>query len=182
MKKLLLHVCCGCCAAHSIKRAMEECDVACLFYDPCIEPESEFGKRADAFSEVCEKLGVNYIIGDYDNAEFRKLVAGHEQQPEGGSRCIICYRQRLQKTAEYAAAHGFDAFTTTLTISPHKNSRLIFSIANEIKGCVKFIELDFKKKDGFKHSVEMSKELGIYRQNYCGCEFSLNKSIASPKE
>ncbi len=182
MKKLLLHVCCGCCATHSIKRAMEDYDVTCIFYNPCIEPAGEFEKRADAFRKVCEKLGVDYIVGDYDNAEFRKLVTGHEAQPEGGSRCIICYRQRLQKTAEYAAAHSFDAFTTTLTISPHKNSKLIFSIANEIKGGVEFVEIDFKKKDGFKRSVEMSKELGIYRQDYCGCEFSLNRSIASPKE
>jgi predicted adenine nucleotide alpha hydrolase (AANH) superfamily ATPase len=161
---------------------MEKYDVTCLFYNPCIEPESEYTKRLEAFKHVCEKLGVKYIVGDYDNREFRKLTAGHEQQPEGGSRCIICYKQRLQKSAEYAATHGFDAFTTTLTISPHKNSKIIFDIGSSVKGSVEFIELDFKKNDGFKHSVDMSKEFGIYRQNYCGCEFSRNKSIASPNE
>lgn len=182
MKKLLLHVCCGPCATHTIETLRKEFDVTCFFYNPCIEPFSEYERRLDAFKRVCEKLNVKYFVGDYDNAAYREFVKGLESEPENGKRCLKCYEFRLVKAAEYSASNGFDIFTTTLTISPHKNSKVIFEIAHNVKRDVDFLERDFKKLDGFKHSVDMSKELGIYRQNYCGCEFSLNNSIPSPKE
>jgi predicted adenine nucleotide alpha hydrolase (AANH) superfamily ATPase len=182
MKKMLLHVCCGPCATHTIETLKKEFDVTCFFYNPCIEPVSEYEKRLDSFKKVCDNLCVNYVVGDYDNISYREFVKGLETEPENGRRCLKCYELRLRKTAEYASLNGFDIFTTTLTISPHKNSVIIFDIANNSKGNVDFLARDFKKQNGFPNSVKISKELGIYRQNYCGCEFSLTKNIASPKE
>ena len=172
--KLLLHVCCGPCATWAIKSLMEEYSVTCYFYNPCIEPFDEYEKRKDAFVKVCEELGVDYVIGDYDNDSFRELVKGLEDEPENGKRCLKCYEQRLKKAASYGEDNGFDMFTTTLTISPHKRSDVIFRIGNEVikNKKIKFLEKDFKKKDGFNQSVSMSKEMGLYRQGYCGCEFS----------
>jgi len=172
--KILLHVCCGPCATHSIKSLMDEYDVTCFFYNPCIEPEEEYERRKDAFIKVCEKLSVGFVIPTYDNGSFRKVVSGLENEPENGLRCIKCYEQRIRESARYAKENGFYIFTTTLTISPHKNSKVIFDIGRKASADngVHFLEKDFKKQDGFKCSVEMSKELLIYRQNYCGCEFS----------
>ncbi|MEA3430437.1 MAG: epoxyqueuosine reductase QueH [Nanoarchaeota archaeon] len=174
--KLLLHVCCGPCATSSIKRVIKDYDVICYFYNPCIEPEEEYFKRLKEFVKVCEFLKVDYVIGDYDNDEFRSLVKGREGDVEGGERCLICYEQRLGKVVKYAKENGFDLFTTTLTISPHKRSVDIFEIGKKVseKFEVEFLEIDFKKKDGFNESVEMSEEMNLYRQNYCGCEFSKN--------
>lgn len=172
--KVLLHVCCGPCATETIKRLMDDCSVTCYFYNPCIEPKEEYEKRKKAFVKVCDSLNVKYVIEEYDNEKFRELVMGLENEPEGGKRCLVCYGQRLRRAAAHAEKNGFGAFTTTLTISPHKNSRIIFDIAKEItkNKAINFLEIDFKKKGGFNNSVKMSEELGLYRQNYCGCEFS----------
>lgn len=172
--KVILHVCCGPCATESIRRLKEDYSVTCYFYNPCIEPEDEYVKRKEEFVKVCNALGVDFVVGDYDNNGFRVIVNGLENEKEGGLRCLKCYEQRLRKTIEFGVENGFDCFTTTLTISPHKDSKKIFEISKEIikNKKIKFLEIDFKKKGGFNNSIVMSKELGLYRQGYCGCEFS----------
>ncbi|MBW3014820.1 epoxyqueuosine reductase QueH [Candidatus Woesearchaeota archaeon] len=169
--KLLLHVCCGPCATESIRRLKDEHEVICYFYNPCVEPKEEYERRKDAFVKVCDALAVDYVIGDYDNRKFREIVKGLEAEPENGRRCLRCYEMRLKESGRFAKENGFDVFATTLTISPHKNSRVIFDIGNKAgsEHGVKFLGIDFKKNEGFANSVKMSKELDLYRQNYCGC-------------
>lgn len=153
---------------------MDEYSVTCYFYNPCIEPLEEYEKRLRGFVKVCESLDVDYAVGDYDNDKFREIVLGLESEPENGLRCLKCYEQRISQSTRFAKENGFDCFTTTLTISPHKDSKVIFDIGNRVgsEAGVRFLDIDFKKKDGFRNSVNLSKEMGLYRQNYCGCEFS----------
>lgn len=128
-------------------------------------------------------MNIPPIEGDYAPDRWLKAVKGHEEDKEGGERCNICFNFRLEKTSEFAKENDFDIFTTTLTISPHKNSKMINLIGKELEGTYNIIFLgsDFKKEDGYKKSIELSKRFGLYRQHYCGCIFSLNSSIASPK-
>ena len=125
---------------------------------------------------------LSLIEDDYEHSSWLETVAGLEDEPEGGERCAKCFEFNLGRAAAYCAANGFDAFTTTLTISPHKNSKKIFSIGEKLakENDVVFLSQDFKKKDGFRQSIELSNKHSLYRQNYCGCEFS--RSMASPKE
>ena len=120
-------------------------------------------------------LKIDFIEGKYDSNEYFKRVEGLEKEPEGGRRCTVCFHQRLEETARYAAEMGFDIFTTTLTVSPHKNYTLIAGIGKEYeeKYGLPFLDLDFKKKAGFQRSIELSKEHELYRQNYCGCVYSI---------
>ena len=157
MMRVLLHVCCGPCATSSILSLMKDYDVTCYFYNPCIEPKDEYDKRLRHLVAVCEQLGVDYVIGDYDNDLFRKMVKGLENEEEGGLRCMKCYEQRLRKTMEYALKNRFKLFTTTLTISPHKSSRIIFEIGKRLAmdKNIDFLQRDFKKKGGFNASVRM---------------------------
>ncbi len=155
-----------------------------FFYNPCIFPEQEYKKRLENAEIIAKEMNCKLIVPDYNHKEFLDFISGLEKEPENSLRCLKCYEQRLQKTAEYASENGFDFFTTTLTISAHKNSKKIFETAQRIaeENKINFLEIDFKKKDGFKKSTELSKKYNLYRQNYCGCEFSLKSSIASPKE
>ena len=179
---LLLHSCCGPCSTAVIERLADEFDVTVFFYNPCITDEEEYilsrenqKKFLNAYNE--ERIGkgrIRFLEGPYQPGTFLKLAEGHESDPEGGGRCSLCFTQRLEKTAETAQMTGNDYFGTTLTVSPHKYYRKISEIGQEIalRYGLTFLDRDFKKKDGFKRSIELSKKYGLYRQDYCGCEFS----------
>ena len=187
-QKLLLHSCCGPCSTAVTERLMNEfdMDISVFYCNPCITDREEYELRKKnqiAFiSELNKNLGeedrVTFIEGEYCPEKYLELVWGLEGEPEGGARCTVCFEQRLRITAEYASKNGFDAFTTTLTVSPHKNYKLTSQIANRIAGeiGVSFLDVDFKKKDGFRRSGELSKEYGLYRQDFCGCDFSKRKT------
>lgn len=185
---LLLHSCCGPCSTAVVERLAEEFNITVFFYNPCITDEEEYKKRKASQIKFIEAFNnerldpeqatgrgvVHFMEGPYNPGTFLELCKGYEDQPEGGARCSICFRQRLEKTAEMAGLAGCDYFGTTLTVSPHKNYKIISEIGKEIalKYGLTFLDRDFKKKNGFKRSIELSKQYGLYRQNYCGCCFS----------
>lgn len=178
--RLLLHACCGPCSTSVLEYLTPHFDVTVFFYNPNIMPKDEFIKRETTLKTVIEHFdGVKFISPEQDESEYIPLVAGHEQDTEGGERCSICFALRLEKTAQYLAAHKdqFDFFATTLTVSPHKNAPLINKIGGEIaaKYDVKYLASDFKKRNGYLRSIQLCKEWGIYRQTYCGCR--LNASL-----
>ncbi len=182
-KKVLLHVCCAPCATHVINRLKLAYNLTFFFYNPNIYPEYEYKKRLENAKKIAEKLRVPLVEGKYDPDNWLKAVKGYEEDKEGGERCSICFNFRLEKAAKYAKENNFNLFTTTLTISPYKNSKIINLIGKDLeqKYNIPFFESDFKKEDGYKKSIELSKRFDLYRQHYCGCVFSLNSSIASPK-
>ena len=142
--------------------------------DPNIYPLKEYELRLNEIKEFFQALSVELIVGKYDSDQWFARVEGMEQDKEGGRRCQVCFRMRLEKTALVAKERGFDCFTTTLSVSPHKNAQIINQIGRDIQNSVNvaFYEADFKKRDGFKKSSELSKKHGFYRQNYCGCVYS----------
>jgi len=183
--RVLLHTCCGPCASACVPRLKElGHEVTMFFANSNISDEAEFEKRKRAAQTLAEADGVPLAAENYDHGEWlREVAAGYEDAPEKGARCARCFRYNLAKTAAYAAAHGFDAFTTSLTVSPHKVSEQVFEAGAEesekvkVKGegeqrTVSFLEENFKKQEGFKKSLARSEELGLYRQSWCGCEFS----------
>ena len=173
---LLLHSCCAPCSSACIERIKDFFDITVYFYNPNLDTRKEFDLRAKEQVRLCASFGVNCVIEEYDSEEFYKVSLGLENQPEGGLRCTECFNLRLNKTAEYAKENGFTYFTTTLTVSPLKNAVLLNKIGSEIEknSGVKFLPTDFKKRGGYQRSIELSKEFGLYRQNYCGCAFSKN--------
>lgn len=181
MKKMLLHSCCGPCSTSVTERLVPDYDITVFYYNPCITDSDEYEKRKEnqiKFIEEYSKeknLNIKFVEGKYDPEKYFELVKGLEDEPEGGERCTVCFRQRLEEAAAYAAGEDFDIFTTTLTVSPHKNYPLIAGIGKEYgeKYGVEFLDLDFKKKAGFQRSIELSKEHELYRQNYCGCVYSI---------
>jgi predicted adenine nucleotide alpha hydrolase (AANH) superfamily ATPase len=178
MRRLLLHVCCGPCATHSIQDLQEELyDVTLFFSNSNIQPETEYYKRLNSLKVYVDRIKIPLIIDSYNPDEWFELIRGYEANPEGGARCQICIKTRLEKTAQYAKFHGFEGFTTTLTISPHKNFQLINELGEKLgkEYNIQFLPKNFKKKDGFQKSIAMSKEHQLYRQNYCGCRFSMKK-------
>ena len=183
-KKLLLHVCCGPCGTHSVAKMMEEYDVTMYWYNPNIHPSGEYYLRLEAGKKVASELGVEFIEGKYDVDEWLGLIAGHEEAPEGGRRCEICFMARLKEVAHYAGENGYDCVTTTMTISPHKDADKINKIGKHYcdDAGVEWIHSNFKKEDGFRKSSEMSAKMGLYRQKFCGCFYSRDNNIASPKE
>ena len=168
--KILLHSCCGPCASACIPRLKElGYQPAMLFANSNIDTKEEFEKRFSEANKLAAAEGVDIASGPYDHDEWlREVAVGYESEPEKGERCRRCFRYNLAKTGEYAAAHGFERFTTSLTVSPHKVSDMVFE-ASDAPG---FLKENFKKHDGFKRSLARSAELGLYRQSYCGCEFS----------
>lgn len=176
--RLLLHACCAPCSSYVIEYLSQYFDITLYFYNPNISPESEYAFRADELIRLTGEmpLGVDIpvVVEKYNSDEFYNIVVGMEDQPEGGSRCRSCYRLRLEKSAEYAKLNGFDYFTTTLSISPYKNSAWLNEIGVELarEHGIEYLISDFKKKNGYKRSCELSEEYGLYRQDYCGCEFS----------
>lgn len=174
MKKLLLHSCCGPCSTVVIERLKDEYDLTVFYYNPNIEPEEEYIKRKEEQKKVCKNDKVPFVEAEYDNQEWLDFVKGLENEKEGGARCEKCFQFRLLKTARYAKENGFDLFATTLSVSPHKNTLVINKVGQELEKTeeIEFLPESFKKKDGYLRSVNLSKEMGLYRQNYCGCHFS----------
>lgn len=181
-KKLLLHVCCGPCSTTALERLFPEYDVTVFFFNPNIAPEREYILRRDeAKRYALEVFGskVGFEEGAFRPDVFLEAVKGYENEPEGGHRCEICFRLRLEETARYARENGYSHFCTTLTVSPHKNALLINRLGEELarnyEG-LNYLPSDFKKRNGFGRSVEISKKHELYRQNYCGCVFSMKQS------
>ncbi len=179
--KLLLHSCCGPCSSYVLEYLSKYFEISVLFFNPNIFPESEYEKRLKTQAEIIEKMDflnpVSLISIPYDYSEFLSVAEGLESEYEGGARCTQCFKLRLRKTAYEAKKRGFDCFTTTLSVSPHKNAALLNEIGNKLstETGATFITADFKKREGYKRSIELSKEYELYRQEYCGCEFSLPK-------
>lgn len=168
--KVLLHSCCGPCASACVPRLKEEGhEVKMFFANSNIDTEEEFERRLGAARKVAEAEGVELVPLKYDHEEWkREVAAGLEGEPEKGRRCEKCFRYNLKKTAEACGKLGMDAFTTSLTVSPHKVSEMVFGASEDER----FLKENFKKQEGFKRSLKRSEELGLYRQSYCGCEFS----------
>lgn len=179
--KLLLHSCCAPCSSHVIQLLSKYFDIEVLFFNPNIYPEYEYTKRLKEQIRLIHEMGFNYnVIGPkYESDLFYDAVKGYEDMGEGSERCERCFELRLGAAAKYAGLNKFDYFTTTLTISPMKNSEKINEIGMNLanKYNVKFLPSDFKKNDGFKSSVMLSKKYNLYRQNYCGCIFSQKERI-----
>ena len=174
--KILLHACCGICSAYPVsflKDAGYEGIV--YFYNPNIYPDTEYQKRLEAEKTLCENFGVELIVEEYNQEEFFDYVKGFETEPEKGLRCDKCFELRLMKTASKAKELGIDNFTTSIVISPHKNFQKLSKIGEEIasKTGINFLAIDFKKKDGFLKTNKIANSLSLYRQNYCGCKFSM---------
>jgi epoxyqueuosine reductase len=175
MDSLLLHICCAPCSTHVIKLLQQEYAVTGFFYNPNLYPEDEYQRRLDTMQQFATQIGIPLSIGEYNALQWQEAVNGYESEPEGGIRCQLCYRFRLEHTAKLAKEKGFEYFASTLTISPHKPAPIINQIGLELasKYAVSFYPGDFKKKDGFKHSCTLAKEYQLYRQTYCGCKYSL---------
>ena len=172
MKKVLLHICCAGCATVCIERLQQEgFNISGLFYNPNIYPGEEYKRRRDDLDIISKKYALNIIESDYDAANWLDFVKGCEKEKEGGKRCALCFEFRLKKAYEVILKEEIDFFTTTLTISPHKKSNVIHAIGRMI-GQERFLCRDFKKKEGFKESIALSKGLGLHRQHYCGCIYS----------
>ncbi len=176
--RVLLHICCAPDATYPVLllRGLHYVPAG-YFFNPNIQPQEEYARRLQETIRLAGFMNFELLQEEYslkDVQEFFSVIKGFENLGEGSQRCYHCYRYRLEKTAEKAQKLGFDYFTTTITISPHKNSRWVFEIASDLekKYSAKFLYLDFKKKGGFKASVILSRFYGIYRQNYCGCVFS----------
>lgn len=170
--KVILHICCGVCAAGASKQLIDEGhQVTGFFFNPNIHPEEEYNRRLEAVEKVAKELNFPLIIGEYKPDEWLKETESLAAEKEGGKRCELCYRIRLSKSAELMEKSGADALTTTLTIGPQKKASIINAIGQDVVGD-KFLARDFKKKDGYKIANEMAKSLEIYRQHYCGCIYS----------
>ena len=174
--KVVLHSCCGPCASACVPRLRERGDAVTMFFSNSnIDSREEYERRLAAARKLAAAEGVELVADAYDHETWlREVAAGCEDAPEKGVRCERCYRYNLARTAAFAAANGFDGFTTSLTVSPHKPSAKIFAASDDPR----FLHEDFKKREGFKLSVRRAAELGLYRQAYCGCEFSRRSAVA----
>ena len=179
--KLLVHSCCAPCSSYVLEYLNKYFNITVLYYNPNIYPFEEYEYRKNEqkrlISEMKFENPVSFIDCDYDNDSFNKAVKGLEAEPEGGKRCEKCFELRLNKTAEVAKENGFDYFVTTLSISPLKNAETLNRIGKEAgeKYGVKYLLSDFKKNNGYKRSIELSREYSLYRQNFCGCVYSKQK-------
>ena len=186
--KLLLHSCCAPCSSYVLEYLSDYFEITVFYYNPNIFPESEYTKRIleqqMLIHDMKVKYPVSFLAGSYDRERFFEMAAGLEHLREGGERCFKCYELRLEEAARIAKEGEFDYFTTTLSISPMKNAEKLNTIGNEIgkKYGVSYLQSDFKKKNGYKRSIELSNEYGLYRQDYCGCEFSFRDRQKDKKE
>ncbi len=176
--RLLLHSCCGPCSSYVLEYLEPWFDLTVFYYNPCIAPAEEYLHRKAEQQRLITEMNaagsaISFVEGDYNHEEYLQKIAGLEREPEGGNRCHVCYEQRLRGAAVYAKAGGFDWYCTTLSVSPYKNAALLNAIGQRLgdQYGVLFLPSDFKKKDGYKRSIVLSKEHGLYRQDYCGCEF-----------
>ncbi|MBQ8203160.1 MAG: epoxyqueuosine reductase QueH [Clostridia bacterium] len=180
--KLLLHSCCAPCSSYCLQYLSDYFDITVLYFNPNIEDEEYERRLAEQkrfISEIKTKNKIDIIEGRHDTAEFYSAVKGLENEKEGGKRCEVCFRLRLKEAAQFAKENGFDYFTTTLSISPLKNATLLNSIGEELSRefRVKYLFSDFKKRSGYLRSIELSKEYSLYRQDYCGCVYSMRRDI-----
>ena len=180
--KLLLHVCCAPCSSYVLTYLCDYFDITILYYNPNISPFEEYEKRLNEAKRLIKELNkdnIHIMECEYENEEFMNIAKGLEDAPEGGIRCRKCYKLRIEKAAKYAKKNNFDYFTTTLTISPLKNSQVLNQIGKELeeKYNIKYLYSDFKKKEGYKTSILLSKKYNLYRQNYCGCKYSKPKIV-----
>ena len=178
---MLLHSCCGPCSTSVIDRLKDEYDLTIFYYNPNIYPREEYQKRLAEQQKYVSLIGLDIVVvdGKYDdNADFENHCVGLENEKEGGARCSVCFAYRLDKTAQYAKQNGYDIFATTLTVSPHKNAKVINDIGLKIaqKYNIEYLVADFKKQDGYLKSIRLSQKYSLYRQNYCGCKYSLHTS------
>ena len=173
-----MHACCAPCASVCVERVKDFFDLTVFFFNPNIDGEDEYNKRLNETERLCAAMDVKFTAGEYAPEVFYAAAKGLEDAPEGGERCAKCFYLRLKKTAEKAKAAKCEYFTTTLTLSPLKNAALINEIGARVakETGVRWLPSDFKKRGGYQRSVELSRELGLYRQNYCGCAFSKNKN------
>ena len=180
---LFLHSCCAPCSSYVLEYLSKYFNITVFYYNPNIYPEEEYRKRVHEITRLVNSMEfehpVKLIEGHYDPQEFFQMAKGLEDIPEGGERCFKCYRLRMEEAAKLAEEGGYDYFTTTLSISPLKNSQKINEIGFELekKYGIKWLPSDFKKKEGYKRSIVLSKEYNLYRQNFCGCAFSKAESI-----
>ena len=177
MERLLLHSCCAPCSSGVLEQLIKDYDVTVFFYNPNMDSEEEYDKRAKEQMRFLQQLGISYVIADYNSQDYENVVKGLENEKEGGARCVECFRLRLTETCKFAKEHNYDVFTTTLSVSPYKNHELLNKIGEEVsqKYGVPFLSANFKKNNGYLRSIENSKKYGLYRQNYCGCKYSKNK-------
>ncbi len=184
--RLLLHACCAPCASICMERVRDPFDTTVYFFNPNITIEDEYRHRTSElmrligiYNEMEGRGQIGFLEGDYDPSLFYEMAKGYEDCPERGARCLLCYELRLRATMEKALETGCDYFATTLTLSPLKDARVLneigYRLASETGGRIMWLPSDFKKEDGYKKSIELSKEYGLYRQNYCGCEYSRPK-------
>lgn len=177
--KLLLHSCCAPCSSYVLEYLSEYFEITVFYYNPNVFPENEYTKRIleqqMLIHDMQTRHPIAFIAGNYDRTEFFEIAAGLEHLKEGGERCFKCYELRLEEAARIAKEGDFDYFTTTLSISPLKNADKLNEIGIKVgrKYDIAYLQSDFKKKNGYKRSIELSKEYGLYRQDYCGCEYSL---------
>ena len=186
--KLLLHSCCAPCSSYVLEYLSDYFEITVFYYNPNIFPEGEYTKRIleqqMLLQDMKVKHPVSFLAGSYERDKFYEIAAGLEHLKEGGERCFKCYELRLAEAARMAQEGEFDYFTTTLSISPMKNAEKFNEIGNKVGAQygISYLQSDFKKKNGYKRSIELSKEFGIYRQDYCGCEFSFRDRQREKKE
>ncbi len=176
--KLLLHACCAPCSSSVLEYLNKAFEITLYFYNPNISTKEEFDKRAVELKRFVGEFPLEnfkgVVIEEYDHDEFTHMIKGKEDLKEGGARCFDCYSLRVEKSVKYAQENGFDTVTTTLSVSPHKNAQWLNEIGKAMseKYGIEYLYSDFKKKNGYKRSCELSREYNLYRQDYCGCEFS----------
>lgn len=182
--RLLLHSCCAPCSSYVLEYLSRYFEITVFYYNPNIYPPEEFGKRVEEQKRLIAQLPaehpISFLDGPYEPERFYEMARGLEQIPEGGERCFKCYHLRLSETAEMARAGKYDYFTTTLSISPLKNAEKLNEIGGQLAKDygVDYLYSDFKKRNGYKRSTELSREYGLYRQDYCGCVFSMRERRA----
>lgn len=176
-ERLLLHACCANCLMYPYQALKDDFAIDVFFYNPNIHPYSEYKKRLYEVEKVCKAKEIPLTVGPYEDDEWFKLTDRLKHEPEGGKRCSVCFEIRLEKTAGTATEKGIGIVSTTLTVSPHKNSRVISQIGRKVSGHrkIEYMDRDFKKKDGYKKTLVLSEKMNIYRQNYCGCIYSLRQ-------
>ena len=186
--RLFLHACCAPCSSYVLEYLSRFFSVTIFFYNPNIFPKEEYEKRVSEIQRLISEMEfvhpVAFVEGEYKPEDFYEMARGLEDVPEGGERCFRCYRLRMEEAARLAEQGGYDYFTTTLSISPLKNAGKINEIGQELSQIYKVEHLpsDFKKKNGYKRSIELSHEYGLYRQNYCGCIFSKRESMEKQQQ
>ena len=180
--RLFLHSCCAPCSSYTLEYLSNYFDITVYYFNPNISPKEEFDKRFAEQKRLIDSLPaknpIKLVLGKYNYDDFLQIARGYENVAEGGERCFRCYRMRLESTARIAKEQGFDYFCTTLSISPLKNSQKINQIGYEVaqQYGIKWLPSDFKKREGYKRSIELSKEYNLYRQSFCGCIFSKEKN------